>query len=214
MKIWDLPTRLYHWLQAALFIGLAASGFNGQGPHVYLGLALFSLILWRLVWGIVGSDTSRFSQFISSPKSAWNYLRGKARPKPGHNPLGAWMVIGMITTLFIQCMTGLVIAGFFDAIPGSELVITDAVFDVLCAVHGIAARMLVAFVVLHLVAIIIYKLRSKPLVLAMITGKQNHSASTDYFRNSSQLSFSSNRKALLVLIASVLVTMTIVVISQ
>lgn len=128
--------------------------------------------------------------------------------------MGAWMVIGMITTLFIQCMAGLVIAGFFDAIPGSELVITDAVFDVLCAVHGIAARMLVAFVVLHLVAIIIYKLRSKPLVLAMITGKQNHSASTDYLRNGSQLAFSSNRKALLVLIASVLVTMTIVVISQ
>ncbi|WP_259397910.1 cytochrome b/b6 domain-containing protein, partial [Vibrio sp. SG41-7] len=130
------------------------------------------------------------------------------------HPHALHFVIGMITTLFVQCMTGLVIAGFFDAIPGSERVITDAVFDVLCTVHGIAARMLVVFVVLHLVAIIIYKLRSKPLVLAMITGKQNHSASTDYFRNGSQLAFSSNRKALLVLIASVLVTMTIVVISQ
>ncbi|CAK1745859.1 cytochrome b/b6 domain-containing protein [Vibrio crassostreae] len=213
MKIWDLPTRLYHWLQATLFIGLAASGFSGNGPHIYLGLALFSLILWRLVWGMIGSDTSRFSQFMSSPRSAWLYLRGRVQPKPGHNPLGAWMVIGMITTLFIQCMTGLVIAGFFDAIPGSELVITDAVFDVLCAVHGIAARMLVVFVVLHLVAIIIYKLRSKPLVLAMITGKQNQSLSTAHSGNGTQLAFSSNRKALLVLIASVLVTMTIVVMS-
>ncbi len=213
MKIWDLPTRLYHWLQAALFVGLAASGFNGQGPHVYLGLALFSLILWRLVWGIVGSDTSRFSQFISSPKSAWNYLRGKARPKPGHNPLGAWMVIGMITTLFVQCMTGLVIAGLFDAIPGSELVITNTVFEVSGVAHGIAARMLVVFVVLHLLAIMTYKLRSKPLVLAMITGKQNHTPSLENFENGIQLAFSSNSKALLVLIASVLVTMTIVVMS-
>lgn len=213
MKIWDLPTRLYHWLQAALFIGLAASGFNGQGPHIYLGLTLFSLILWRLIWGIIGSDTSRFSQFISSPKSAWNYLRGKARPKPGHNPLGAWMVIGMITTLFVQCITGLVIAGFFDAIPSSELVITDAVFEALCVVHGIAARMLVVFVVLHLLAITIYKLRSKPLVLAMVTGKQNHQPSVENFVSDSQLAFSSNRKAFLVLIASVLVTMTIVVMS-
>ena len=213
MKIWDLPTRLYHWLQALLFIGLAASGFSGNGPHVYLGLALFSLILWRLVWGFIGSDTSRFSQFVSSPRAALQYLRGKIQPKPGHNPLGAWMVIGMITTLFIQCITGLVIAGFFDAIPASEALLTDGVFEVSGVVHGIAARMLVVCVVLHLLAIMTYKLRSKPLVLAMITGKQNHTPSVESFESGTQLSFSSNSKALLVLIASVLVTMTIVVMS-
>lgn len=213
MKIWDLPTRLYHWLQALLFIGLAASGFSGNGPHVYLGLALFSLILWRLIWGFIGSDTSRFSQFVSSPRAAFQYLRGKIQPKPGHNPLGAWMVIGMITTLFIQCITGLVIEGFFDAIPGSETLLTDGVFEVSGVVHGIAARMLVACVVLHLLAIMTYKLRSKPLVLAMITGKQNHTPSVESFESGTQLAFSSNSKALLVLIASVLVTMTIVVMS-
>lgn len=213
MKIWDLPTRLYHWLQAALFIGLAVSGFSGNGPHIYLGLALFSLILWRLIWGMIGSDTSRFSQFVSSPRSAWQYLRGRVQPKPGHNPLGAWMVVGMITTLFVQCMTGLVIAGFFDTLPYSEVIITDDVFDLFATLHAIAARMLIAFVVLHLLAILTYKLRSKPLVLAMITGKQNQSLSTAHFGNGTQLAFSSNRKALLVLIASVLVTMAIVVMS-
>lgn len=213
MKIWDLPTRLYHWLQAALFIGLAVSGFSGNGPHIYLGLALFSLILWRLIWGMIGSDTSRFSQFVSSPRSAWQYLRGRVQPKPGHNPLGSWMVVGMITTLFVQCMTGLAIAGFFDTLPYSEVIITDDVFDLFATLHAIAARMLIAFVVLHLLAILTYKLRSKPLVLAMITGKQNQSLSTAHFGNSTQLAFSSNRKALLVLIASVLVTMAIVVMS-
>ncbi|PMM60476.1 cytochrome b/b6 domain-containing protein [Vibrio splendidus] len=213
MKIWDLPTRLYHWLQAALFIGLAVSGFSGNGPHIYLGLALFSLILWRLIWGMIGSDTSRFSQFVSSPRSAWQYLRGRVQPKPGHNPLGAWMVVGMITTLFVQCMTGLAIAGFFDTLPYSEVIITDDIFDLFVTLHAIAARMLIAFVVLHLLAILVYKLRSKPLVLAMITGKQNQSLSTVHFGNGTQLAFSSNSKALLVLIASVLVTMAIVVMS-
>ncbi|UPR56123.1 cytochrome b/b6 domain-containing protein [Vibrio sp. ED004] len=213
MKIWDLPTRLYHWLQAALFIGLAGSGFSGNGPHIYLGLALFSLILWRLVWGMIGSDTSRFSQFMSSPRSAWQYQRGRVQPKPGHNPLGAWMVVGMITTLLVQCITGLAIAGFFDTLPYSEVIITDAVFDLLVTAHAIAARMLIAFVALHLLAILVYKLHSKPLVLAMITGKQNQSLSTAHFGNGTQLAFSSNRKALLVLIASVLVTMAIVVMS-
>ncbi|UWZ98445.1 cytochrome b/b6 domain-containing protein [Vibrio splendidus] len=213
MKIWDLPTRLYHWLQAALFIGLAVSGFSGNAPHIYLGLALFSLILWRLIWGMIGSDTSRFSQFVSSPRSAWQYLRGQIQPKPGHNPLGAWMVVGMITTLFVQCMTGLTIAGFFDTLPYSEVIITDDVFDLFVTLHAIAVRMLIAFVVLHLLAILTYKLRSKPLVLAMITGKQNQSLSTAHLGNGTQLAFSSNRKALLVLIASVLVTMAIVVMS-
>ncbi|MEZ9548995.1 MULTISPECIES: cytochrome b/b6 domain-containing protein [Vibrio] len=213
MKIWDLPTRLYHWLQATLFIGLAASGFSGNGPHIYLGLALFSLISWRLVWGFIGSDTSRFSQFMSSPRSAWLYLRGRVQPKPGHNPLGSWMVVGMITTLFAQCITGLAIVGFFDTLPYSEVIITDDVFDLLGAAHSIAARMLVVFVVLHLLAITTYKLRSKPLVLAMITGKQNHTPSVESFESGTQLAFSSNRKALLVLIASVLVTMAIVVMS-
>ncbi len=52
MKVWDLATRLYHWLQAVLFIVLIASGFSGNGPHVQLGLALFTLTLWRILWGI------------------------------------------------------------------------------------------------------------------------------------------------------------------
>ena len=114
MKIWDLPTRLYHWLQAALFVGLAASGFNGQGPHIYLGLALFSLLIWRIIWGIVGSDTSRFTQFISSPAKIIRYLSGKESTKQGHNPLGAWMVVAMITVLTLQCLSGVVIAGLLD----------------------------------------------------------------------------------------------------
>ena len=93
------------------------------------------------------------------------------------------------------------------------MIITDDVFDLFVTLHAIAARMLIAFVALHLLAILTYKLRSKPLVLAMFTGKQNQSLSTAHFGNGTQLAFSSNRKALLVLIASVLVTIAIVVMS-
>lgn len=211
MKIWDLPTRLYHWLQAALFVGLAASGFNGQGPHIYLGLALFSLLIWRIIWGIVGSDTSRFAQFISSPAKIIRYLSGKESTKQGHNPLGAWMVVAMIAVLTLQCLSGIVIAGLLDNVIGQWL--TDEVFNAMGALHIIAARALVVFVALHLLAIIIYKVRSKPLVWAMISGRKTMD-STDIHGNAGDvLYFASNRKAFVVLIAAVLVTMTIVVVS-
>ncbi|RYU68263.1 hydrogenase [Aliivibrio finisterrensis] len=208
MKIWDLPTRIYHWLQALLFIGLAASGFNGEGPHIYLGLVLFTLIMWRIVWGFVGSDTSRFKKFIASPKRTIRYLLGKEPSKAGHNPAGSWMVIGLIFTLFIQCITGIALAGLFDHIPYSDIVLNKDVFDVFVTLHGICARLLPTLVILHLIAILFYKLRSKPLVWAMISGVQKKL--TEH-QTSSNLMFVSNKRALLVLIATGLVTIAIVV---
>ncbi|MGR6838608.1 cytochrome b/b6 domain-containing protein [Aliivibrio wodanis] len=207
MKIWDLPTRLYHWLQAILFIGLAATGFNGEGPHIYLGLALFILIMWRIVWGIVGSDTSRFKHFISSPKRTIRYLLGKEPSKAGHNPAGSWMVISMIITLFIQCISGLILAGMFDHIPYAEGILNDDVFDAVVIIHGICARLLPALVGFHLFAILVYKLRSKPLVWAMITGVQKKES---YDQSYSNIVFASNKRALLVLVATGLVTIAIV----
>jgi len=207
MKIWDLPTRLYHWLQAILFVGLAATGFNGEGPHIYLGLALFILIMWRIVWGIVGSDTSRFKHFISSPKRTIRYLLGKEPSKAGHNPAGSWMVISMIITLFIQCISGLILAGMFDHIPYAESILNDDVFDAVVIIHGICARLLPALVGFHLFAILVYKLRSKPLVWAMITGVQKKES---YDQSYSNIVFASNKRALLVLVATGLVTIAIV----
>ncbi|WP_300176490.1 cytochrome b/b6 domain-containing protein [uncultured Aliivibrio sp.] len=211
MKVWDLPTRLYHWLQAVLFIGLAATGFNGEGPHIYLGLALFTLIMWRIVWGFIGSDTSRFKQFIASPKRTIAYLLGKEPSKAGHNPAGSWMVISMITTLFIQCISGLILAGIFDHIPYTESILNDDVFDAVIIIHGICARLLPALVGFHLFAILFYKLHAKPLVWAMITGVQKK---VSHYQLHSNIVFASNKRALLVFVAVGLVTITIVATSQ
>lgn len=211
MKIWDLPTRLYHWLQALLFIGLAMSGFTGEGPHVYLGLALFTLIMWRIIWGFVGSDTSRFAQFLSSPKKTIRYFCGKEKSSKGHNPAGSWMVIALILGLFIQCISGLILAGMLDHIPYAEVILNDNIFDITVTIHSVFSRLLPALVILHLLAILFYKLRAKPLVWAMITGIQKKT--TDNQEHSS-LIFASNKKAFLVLVAVGLVTIAIVVTSQ
>ena len=121
MKVWDLATRLYHWLQAVLFIVLIVTGFSGNGPHVTIGLVMFTLVLWRLIWGYVGSETNRFGQFLCSPKVVVRYMLGKERVMLGHNPAGGWMVFVIITALLLQCVSGLAVAGMLDNLPLAAL---------------------------------------------------------------------------------------------
>ncbi|MGF1690937.1 cytochrome b/b6 domain-containing protein [Photobacterium kagoshimensis] len=205
MKVWDLSARIYHWLQATLFCLLLASGFSGKDAHIPLGLMLFTLIVWRLIWGVVGSDTSRFTHFLRSPLSVIRYLRGKEDAKAGHNPLGGWMVICMIGTLLLQCISGLALAGLLDTLPMAEYWLSDNVFTVLENIHLFLANGLPILIALHVGAIIIYKLRKKPLVMAMFTGRQ-----AGLEKSQTELYFASNARALLVLTAAVFVTIAIV----
>jgi len=172
MKVWDLPTRLYHWLQVIVFLGLIITGYNAQGPHVPLGLGLFTLIIWRVIWGFTGSETSRFKQFISSPQMIWQYLRGQADEGVGHNPAGGWMVISLLSCLLLQCLSGLVLAGYADNLPLAELWLTDWLLDSLSLVHGLLFYLLAVLVGTHIAAVIGYKLCKKPLLWAMIMGYQ------------------------------------------
>ncbi|MDD1795136.1 cytochrome b/b6 domain-containing protein [Enterovibrio makurazakiensis] len=204
MKVWDLSTRLYHWAQALLFMVLMFSGFSGNGPHVQLGLAIMTLIIWRMAWGFVGSETSRFKQFLHSPKHVFNYLRGREKSQPGHNPSGGWMVISLVLALFLQCISGLALAGFFDALPHADVLLTDTVFYWLEMVHLQLAYILPALVFVHVGAILIYKFRSKPLTWAMVTGKQKPLSSAQ------AVIFVSQWRALLVLGLATSVTMGIV----
>jgi len=206
MKVWDLPTRLYHWLQVIVFLGLVITGYNTQGPHIQLGLILFILITWRFMWGFAGSDTSRFKQFIRSPKTILKYLQGQADEGVGHNPAGGWMVISLLLCLLLQCLSGLVLAGFADNLPFANIWLTDRVFDIFSLVHGLLFYQLLILVCTHISAVIGYKLRKKTLVLAMITGYQKQ-------QNGTHIQFESNLRALLVLIAALLVTIAIVALS-
>ncbi|AQS36707.1 cytochrome b [Shewanella psychrophila] len=203
MKVWDLPTRLYHWLQVVLVVGLIVTGYQGIMVHVGLGLGLATLLIWRVLWGVVGSETSRFSHFVQSPKTVINHIKGQKQEKPGHNPAGGWMVILMLVVLFLQCLTGLIVAGLVVKIPFADIWLTEGVVESLMGVHAWLAILLPVLIGLHLMAILIYKLRSKPLVWAMVLGVQSRAEQV-------VLSFESNKRACVVLIASVLVTIAIV----
>jgi cytochrome b len=113
VRVWDLPTRLFHWALVVCVVGLVVTAYSGGNAivwHARLGYAVASLLLFRLVWGLVGGRWSRFVSFVYSPASVWKYLRGQSHPDHlvGHNPLGAGSVFAMLFILIAQVGTGLV----------------------------------------------------------------------------------------------------------
>ena len=112
VRIWDLPTRLFHWALAACIVGLVVSaklGGNAMVWHFRLGHAVLALLLFRLVWGLVGGHWSRFAVFWVSPARLLRYVRGQVLPQDtaGHNPLGALSVFALLGAVALQVGTGL-----------------------------------------------------------------------------------------------------------
>ncbi|MBI3773938.1 MAG: cytochrome b/b6 domain-containing protein [Gammaproteobacteria bacterium] len=115
VKIWDLPVRIFHWALVAFFTFSYLSGEEETPLHAWSGYAIITLLIFRLVWGFVGSQHSRFADFVRSPREAVAYagdtLSGRAKRYMGHNPVGGLMVIALIFSLFATTLTGLVTYG-------------------------------------------------------------------------------------------------------
>lgn len=115
VRVWDLPTRLFHWLLAGAVIGAVVTakiGGNAMVWHTRLGLMVLALLVFRLAWGFVGGYWSRFASFACGPASVRAYLRGDGGPdgrfEVGHSPLGALSVFALLAALALQVATGLV----------------------------------------------------------------------------------------------------------
>ena len=112
VRVWDLPTRGFHWALVACVIGLAITGTVGGNAmvwHFRFGYTVLALLLFRIVWGLVGGRWSRFGAFIYAPQSVINYLKGRGKPEHGvgHSPIGAGSVFAMLGFLVAQVGTGL-----------------------------------------------------------------------------------------------------------
>ena len=173
IQLWDLPTRLFHWSLALLVCGAIITGKIGGGAMVWhgrIGIALVGLLVFRLIWGFVGSTYARFAQFMPTPASLSAYLRGQWRGL-GHNPFGAISVLGLLALLAALLATGL--AGNDDIAfrgPLFDLVSKD-VSDRLIGWHRLLTNALFALIALHLAAIAFYThVRKDNLVRPMITG--------------------------------------------
>lgn len=111
VRVWDLPTRIFHWALVLHVLGLFATGLTGTAMawHLRLGYGVLCLLLFRLVWGLIGGYWSRFRAFVYGPRTVWAYLHGRAQPEHevGHNPLGAGSVFAMLGFLALQVASGL-----------------------------------------------------------------------------------------------------------
>lgn len=190
VRVWDLPTRLFHWSLAMCFLALVVSGQIGDAAmvwHFRLGYTVLSLMLFRLVWGFVGGQWSRFSAFVVGPTAIWLYLqgRGTALQSVGHNPLGAVSVLSMLGFLVLQVATGL----FSDdeiATTGPLAKMAPGVW-VGRATHyhsTIGKYIVIALVLLHISALVFYRVRRREkLVLAMVVGDKEVSESFENARD-------------------------------
>ncbi|MEZ9141050.1 MULTISPECIES: cytochrome b/b6 domain-containing protein [unclassified Shewanella] len=174
IKVWDIPTRLFHWLTVGLLISLWWTADSGEMEwHQICAYSLMVLVLFRLLWGIVGSETSRFTDFVSGPTKVLNYLTGKHKSTVvGHNPLGGYMVLFMFTVLSLQLFSGLFSSDdIFTEGPLYSTVSSDlgAWFTWL---HKVNFNVILACIVLHISVILLYAIKGNNLVTAMISGNK------------------------------------------
>ncbi|WP_199101434.1 cytochrome b/b6 domain-containing protein [Aquitalea sp. ASV11] len=190
IKVWDWPTRLFHWSLVVLFGGMWFTGEQGGNwlqYHIWSGEAIAVLLLFRLIWGVIGSETARFSQFVKGPAAIRAYLQGKWTPRPGHNPLGALMVLALLAVLLVQVGSGLfatdVDSYTFDG-PLARL-ISGELSESVTRFHKLLFNLILLLVGLHITAIVAYRvIKKQNLVRAMLTGYQVADGQTPapYFR--------------------------------
>jgi len=171
--VWDAPTRLFHWLLVGL-VGFSwwSAETRHMDWHQLSGLAVCGLLVFRVLWGLWGAGTSRFSQFVRGPRAVWSYMRGRGAHTIGHNPLGGLSVVALLLVLGTQAVSGL-LAVDIDGIESGPLShLVDFEQGRLAAqVHAVSFRIVQGLVALHVLAILFYLVvRRRNLTGAMITG--------------------------------------------
>jgi cytochrome b len=179
VRIWDLPTRLFHW---SIVVLVAFSAITAQlgglwlDWHMRSGYAILALVIFRLLWGVAGSRYARLATFVRGPRVVLEYLRGRhPEVSAGHNPLGALSVVAVLGLLLLQALTGLFTNdGSFTEGPLARLVSTAA-SNWISTVHRWGEVAVYALVALHVGAVLFYQLfRNDNLIGAMITGDRRN----------------------------------------
>lgn len=180
IRVWDIPTRFFHWLLVGLVIFSFITGKIGLTTmkyHEWSGFAILVLIGFRLVWGFIGGRQSRFSTFVKGPAAVMHYasslLSKGSKRHIGHNPLGGWSVLAMLTSLLIQVGTGLFAND--DILTEGPLyaLVSKQTSDWLTGIHHLNQKVLLVLVVIHIGAVIFYlTVKRENLIKPMITGNK------------------------------------------
>jgi len=174
--VWDLPVRLFHWaIVVLIFFAWATQEFNHMEWHVWIGYTILTLLIFRVVWGVIGSDTARFTRFLRSPAAALVHLRHLRRrdadTEIGHNAAGGWMVLVMLVLIGVQASTGLFANDDGNTEGPLMHFVSKDQSDYLSHIHSLNFNLIEIAIALHIVAIGIYLLlKRQNLVRPMITG--------------------------------------------
>ena len=170
--LWDIPTRIFHWLIiCCLPIAWWSAEEQRFDVHQWTGYTVLVLVSSRVVWGFIGSRHSRFTDFVVGPARVLAYLRGQGSSSAGHNPLGAWSVLLLLSLLLVQAISGLFNSD--DVLFSGPLYYwADSNFrDAMGVVHDVAFNGLLALVCLHVVAVLYHQVKRKEKLLqAMLRG--------------------------------------------
>lgn len=202
MLVWDLPTRVTHWLLVAL---VAFSWWSAEANELELhrlsGYSILCLVLFRIAWGFVGSATARFANFVRGPRDVMKYasqhMFDRAHVSLGHNPMGGWSVVVILLTLMLQLGTGL-FAVDVDGLESGPLsyLVSFEMGRTLAKLHHLAFNGMEVLIVLHVAAVAFYAIfKRQALVSAMVGGFKNVSG-----KDGSRMAFASTSRAVILLI--------------
>ena len=201
IKVWDPLVRIFHWSLVAFFTIAFLTGEEDGSLHVYAGYAVLGLVLFRILWGFIGTDHARFKDFVFGPGKVIQYLKSLASGSPeryvGHNPAGGYMVLLMLATLLVVTFTGLKVYG----VEGHGPLAVNAEISVISSaqaeeeageeneagemgesedeefweeIHEAASYFMLGLIVLHILSVVVSsRLHKENLVKAMITGEKD-----------------------------------------
>ena len=177
VKVWDLPTRIFHWSTVFTLLGLWWTADSGEMEyHQILAYLLMVLVVFRIFWGFIGSETSRFHSFIYSPKTVVNYAVVTSKQgishSVGHNPIGGYMVLALLLVLLLQLVSGLFATDDVLAEGPFYSYVSQQTAEQLTWLHKNLFNLILFLVAMHVAAVVLHSIKGDAIVPAMVTGKK------------------------------------------
>ena len=174
IRVWDLPIRLFHWLLVFCIAGSLISvnlGGNAIQWHARFGYCILTLLVFRIIWGFIGSTHARFASFFPTRQGFLNYLQGQGPQYLGHNPLGALSVFALLFALSVQVSTGLFVDDEIAFQGPFAKYVSNSTVSLLSRIHDANQVVIYTLIAIHIAAIIYYKkYKGKNLVKPMLDG--------------------------------------------
>ena len=174
IRVWDLPIRLFHWLLVVCIAGSFVTinlGDEFIQWHAYFGYSILTLLIFRIIWGFVGSTHARFASFLPTKKAIFDYLSGSSPRVLGHNPVGAISVFALIFVLCVQVFTGLFVDDEVSFQGPLAKYVSGSISSLLSEIHEGNQVVILTLIAIHIAAIIFYKkFKGEDLIKPMISG--------------------------------------------